>query len=298
MKTTTTLVLLIYAAVCATAFTATAATFTENFDSPALNTNLFVIFSTNQFPSPITGTNGFSFEVSGGRGWMGKEAGVGNGLVCLKSQCALIGNFTVTVECGRTGLAPSSAFGLGVGPLFARYGADIYFLSSDVINANIFFREPPGFGSRYVPTTTSTASFRIIRTGNTLSFQYNTGSGFVTLHSATDSSLARPVALVAFLMNQHGDAASYNGWLDNLNVTADQFLYPPWPGSDSLICPAVEICWPTHLDRWYQVQWCSVLDTNAWLDFGLPILGNGATNCVFDSTRSQDRRFYRVMEAP
>jgi hypothetical protein len=47
----------------------------------------------------------------------------------------------------------------------------------------------------------------------------------------------------------------------------------------------------------YQVQYSSLLTTNEWVSFGAPVKGNG-TNCVTDSIREMERRFYRIVRAP
>jgi len=59
----------------------------------------------------------------------------------------------------------------------------------------------------------------------------------------------------------------------------------------------VDICWHGLADKLYQVQYSSTLTTNQWVNFGLPTHGNG-TNCVSDSLRGSERRFYQIIEAP
>jgi len=61
---------------------------------------------------------------------------------------------------------------------------------------------------------------------------------------------------------------------------------------------AVEICWPSVTDQVYVVQYAPVVDTNRWTDLGVPVSGNGTTNCMFDSTRGGSERFYRVLKIP
>lgn len=60
----------------------------------------------------------------------------------------------------------------------------------------------------------------------------------------------------------------------------------------------VDVCWNTQSNRLYQPQYKSELTTNTWVDLGLPILGDGATNCITDSIRGQPHRFYRVTVLP
>ncbi len=61
----------------------------------------------------------------------------------------------------------------------------------------------------------------------------------------------------------------------------------------------VEICWDTLTNMTYQVQYRSALTTNAWMDLGTPVPGDGSTNCVTDPVPAgQPRRFYRVITVP
>jgi hypothetical protein len=69
------------------------------------------------------------------------------------------------------------------------------------------------------------------------------------------------------------------------------------PAVSATIHRAVEICWPSVSNRQYQVQWTPAVSTN-WQNFGERIQGNGATNCVFDSTKHSEQRFYRVVPVP
>jgi hypothetical protein len=57
---------------------------------------------------------------------------------------------------------------------------------------------------------------------------------------------------------------------------------------------AVEICWPSSSTNRYQVQWTSSNSTN-WTDLGNPMQGTGTNMCIFDSTRYDAKRFYRVV---
>ena len=58
---------------------------------------------------------------------------------------------------------------------------------------------------------------------------------------------------------------------------------------------AVQISWGSQTNQLYQVQWAALADTNAWFDFGPPVLGNGSTNSVSDTTDNRDQRYYRVL---
>ena len=58
---------------------------------------------------------------------------------------------------------------------------------------------------------------------------------------------------------------------------------------------AVKVCWPTVQGRLYQVQWADRTDTNIWFYLGLPLVGDGQTNCVCDPTGDYQMKIYRVL---
>lgn len=58
----------------------------------------------------------------------------------------------------------------------------------------------------------------------------------------------------------------------------------------------VDICWPGRTNKTYQVQYQSELTTNAWLNLGPPVTGNG-TNCITDTVDGRAHRFYRIQDA-
>lgn len=59
----------------------------------------------------------------------------------------------------------------------------------------------------------------------------------------------------------------------------------------------VRLCWRSQSNRLYQVQYRSELTANAWVDLGLPVPGNGTTNCVADAVAGP-KRFYQVVGLP
>lgn len=61
----------------------------------------------------------------------------------------------------------------------------------------------------------------------------------------------------------------------------------------------VEVSWLATSNRIYQVQYCTCLNTNVWIDLGLPLVGVGSMTRVFDSVlEGQPQRFYRVWVLP
>jgi len=60
----------------------------------------------------------------------------------------------------------------------------------------------------------------------------------------------------------------------------------------------LDICWNSNTNRTYQVEYRSDFTANMWLPLGLPVQGNGTTNCVIDSVPESSSKFYRVRVLP
>jgi hypothetical protein len=60
----------------------------------------------------------------------------------------------------------------------------------------------------------------------------------------------------------------------------------------------VQICWDSVSNRVYQVQYRSTATTNQWVNLGNPVVANGNTACVLDSTVGQEQRYYQVVKTP
>jgi hypothetical protein len=75
---------------------------------------------------------------------------------------------------------------------------------------------------------------------------------------------------------------------------------PPNPGGPkaSVRVSQVEICWPSLIDRVYQVQYRASLGAGAWNNLGSAVRATGGTQCVPDGSLDPTRRFYRVVELP
>ena len=56
----------------------------------------------------------------------------------------------------------------------------------------------------------------------------------------------------------------------------------------------VQVCWNSLSNTLYQVEYKSVLTTNTWTSLGVPVAGNGSTNCFVDSVLNDPQRIYRV----
>jgi hypothetical protein len=61
------------------------------------------------------------------------------------------------------------------------------------------------------------------------------------------------------------------------------------------IAHAVELWWASASGVTYQVQWTPAVGPTNWQNLNGPVSGTGGTNSVFDSTRGQEKRFYRLL---
>ncbi len=73
---------------------------------------------------------------------------------------------------------------------------------------------------------------------------------------------------------------------------------PPAPVATATvqIWTAVEVGWLSETNTQYQVQWSSEAAPAVWQNLGAIIPGTGTNMSVFDSTRNQPRKFYRVVK--
>ena len=86
------------------------------------------------------------------------------------------------------------------------------------------------------------------------------------------------------------------GSKDNWNGTSEVWVlsnaglaFNPAPS----IWTAIELDWNTRIGRTYAVSWST--DLVSWYSL-TNVPGNGATNVLFDSTRTSPKRFYKVLE--
>jgi YVTN family beta-propeller protein len=63
----------------------------------------------------------------------------------------------------------------------------------------------------------------------------------------------------------------------------------------SLASAEVQICWNSLSNTLYAVEYKSGLTaTDAWIQLGTPVIGNGSTNCISDPVLNDRQRVYRV----
>lgn len=60
----------------------------------------------------------------------------------------------------------------------------------------------------------------------------------------------------------------------------------------------VAVSWNSVLDINYQVQFALAVNPSAWTNLGVPVVGTGSNNMVFDSVLDQPKKFYRVISVP
>ena len=98
--------------------------------------------------------------------------------------------------------------------------------------------------------------------------------------------------------NRVGMWPSDGTWNDFTGATSSGFGVVeiiPGVAAQVSIYGAVEIAWTTQTTNTYQIQWSSALNSNSWFNLDSPIQGTGNTNYYFDTTRSTEKRFYRVL---
>lgn len=195
-------------------------TFTENFDGVAIDPDL-----------TVSSSAGFTYSLTGGEAIVDKADGTGDGQLSFNADFAVVGDFTATVFATRVVLTGNGEAGISI----VGSADDIFFLGDPQINANIF--GPPSFGSQITANSTSQVTFRIRRVGQTLFEEFDAGSGFQTLHSATHANFAVPFRLGLFLIQEFGSTNAHSVKFDNFTITADAFSFCP---TTPLMCRTAE----------------------------------------------------------
>jgi hypothetical protein len=187
-------------------------TFTESFGNGTMDRHLSVL-------DPL----GFSVTLTGGVALFAKTEGPTTGFIDIVTCFLVAGDFTATIDADRQNLGTAS-LGIFVEPDPPAEGkfADIYFIGPGLIQANIFIGQ--GFGSRLATDSNLSARFRIRRIGETLLLDYDTGGGYVTLHYATNPSLAVPLRVLLFLGQEDPNVAACSGSFDNFAITTGSFV--------------------------------------------------------------------------
>ena len=159
------------------------------------------------------------------------------------------------------------------------------------VDANWIVLDPISFISGKGTTLTELEDYSILASGPNPSTDIYTVTAILTNTGITGVRLE---ALQDPSLPSGGPGRRENG---NFVLTEFQLeMKPVEPAGGISIHCAAEICWLSKLEKRYQVQFISSVDSQEWLDLGLPVQGTGNEICVYDSTRSKEKRFYRYVE--
>jgi len=131
--------------------------------------------------------------------------------------------------------------------------------------------------------------------GNTMSAEAGRTFTFTTPAGLHTLTVVYANAQPSSVHPQSPSGSYYDLWLD---MVSGPFGVRPCDGSNcppAVIQPAVEITWPSQLDRHYQVQWSPEASGVVWFDLGSPIVGTGLTNSLCDSISDRQLRIYRIL---
>ena len=110
------------------------------------------------------------------------------------------------------------------------------------------------------------------------------GSGGALFFGVIDTEI--PFVRIEFTGAGTGDGFGF----DDMTIGRVEQVRP-----ELQIWPAVELGWFGHTGRVYQLQYSTNIPTTQWFDLGSPVVGTGASNFLFDSTRYNMKRFYRLV---
>jgi len=124
---------------------------------------------------------------------------------------------------------------------------------------------------------------------------YDTGSGFNVLTNFDASAWGM------INSNKFNVELSISNW--DLDITSGQVYFDNFSALGTNSSPliqvgiqkAVEIGWNSISGRSYQVEYSTALKPKNWIKLGDLVIGNGTTNYIFDSIRTDSKRFYRVL---
>ncbi|MFO1459314.1 MAG: hypothetical protein U1G08_07875 [Verrucomicrobiota bacterium] len=268
--------------------------YTVDFNGTNLDSRLYVEESP-QYGARLTGTQ---IQLSKEEG-----ADVGSGVVNVYSSFYVTGNFTISIH-GHRGPGKAST-GLGIqSPSTQHYQAMYMTGPAHLWAANCY---PGGCDSRgYVDDQITNVVLRIRREGRIVTSEFDAGEGFTPLMETDLEGFDQPMRLKLFLLQQdpgaypppYTDAAS--ALYDNLRFESqgvEQFV-PGTFTTMATISSGLQICWPTEINKRYQVQWASKLGEENWLNVGGPVIGTGDANCFVDLEPVEEGRFYRVETLP
>jgi hypothetical protein len=84
---------------------------------------------------------------------------------------------------------------------------------------------------------------------------------------------------------------------DRYNITLSGLTVALLPRLSAQVA-CIALSWPSETNRWYQLQYSSLLTSNTWLDLSSPVRGEGTNVLYVDSVLGDPRRFYRIIPLP
>ncbi|MFG0284187.1 MAG: hypothetical protein ACF8R7_07165 [Phycisphaerales bacterium JB039] len=162
-------------------------------------------------------TPGYGVEVGAGVCSLSKDQGVTTGTASVRLCRWVDGDFAAQVTADRSAGAQTGSTGLIVWYPGASY-SNIFFFEGGTIAGNIF---QSGAGSRTIGSAAAMANFRIRRTGQDMTLEFDDGSGWTTLHSSSSPALLGPVRAGFFSVEERSMAPGATFAFDDFAVEAD-----------------------------------------------------------------------------
>jgi hypothetical protein len=89
--------------------------------------------------------------------------------------------------------------------------------------------------------------------------------------------------------------ANTGRYQENFVLTELELEATPPSMSVDIRTSEAEICWVSHPNRVYQVEYRSRLTTDRWMPLFTNVVGNGASVCVYHKiVQGEPQKFYRV----
>jgi hypothetical protein len=201
------------------AATAGADTVTYNFNSTVLPSSLTIDSTGSDFSLTLNGTQAILQQAANGGAF---------GWITVTSSFLLTGDFTVSIQADRSSLQSAQA-GLGLS-----FGSDVFYVGTQKINANIG-PYPAAWGFSAPDSTSQLVTFKLVRTGDTISAYYDPGTGDILLGSNTDSALAGDTRANFFLIQAAGGTGPESAAFDNFTLQTAV----PEPTTVLLVLPGI-----------------------------------------------------------
>jgi hypothetical protein len=111
--------------------------------------------------------------------------------------------------------------------------------------------------------------------------------------------------LISSFINAQWDMSIDGGntWIPTVSVVYLELGGPPGDMPPTALIShlgtnTVQICWATHTNKQYQVQWLGTVDATHWTNLGSLVPGTGSNVCVSDSIAGWVQKFYKIQVLP